>query len=210
MKKINRVALYLNRHNDDALLVKIQSILKSMANNANFPAPIPELDALQKAFEAFEAALVAQRATGSRLDTVHKNEMRAALEQAYRTLGNVVEIRSNNDLTVLVSSGFETGKTPVRKKKGRLEKPASLEVLVTNKPGSVEITVSKIEDANSYMFQYALAPVADESQWKTVTAATQSIVIDGLELGKQYTFRAGGIGADPTIIFSDTFTRFIA
>jgi hypothetical protein len=60
------------------------------------------------------------------------------------------------------------------------------------------------------MFQYAIAPVTDESQWKIITAATRSIIIDGLESGKQYTFRAGGIGTDPTIIFSDTFTRFIA
>ena len=210
MKKVNRVALYLNRQNDEALEVKIQSILKSMTNNANFPSPIPELDALQTAFAAFQAALIARRTTGSRLDTTHKNEMRTALEQAYRTLGNVVEAKSNNDITLLVSSGFEIGKPPIRKNKERLEKPSAIEVSVTDKPGSIRMSVSKIEGANSYMFQYAIAPVTDEAQWKIVTAATRSIIIDGLECGKQYTFRAGGIGTDPIIIFSDTFTRFIS
>jgi hypothetical protein len=210
MKTVHRVALYLNRQNDETFEVNIQSILKSMTNNPNFAGPLPELDDLQTAFKAYQDALVARRTTGSKLDTTHKNEMRAALEQTYRALAHVVEAKSKNDITVLVSSGFEIIKPAVRKNKGRLEKPSSLEVVGTGKPGSVKISVSKIEGANSYMYQYALAPVTDESQWKILTAATRSVIIDGLELGKPYLFRAGGIGSDTTIVYSDTFTRFIS
>src|SRR5882672_8154633 len=98
MKKIIRVALNMRLMNDEALEVKIQSILKSMSNNVNFPAPIPEVQALDVAFKAFQAALVAQR-TGSREDTARKNELRAELALAYRNLGNVVDAKSNNDLS---------------------------------------------------------------------------------------------------------------
>jgi hypothetical protein len=209
MKKINRVALYVHRMNDEALEVKIQSVIKSMTDNPNFPAPIPELDALQTAFAAFQVALVAQR-TGAKEETAIKNGKRTALEFAYRNLGNVVDAKSNNDLSILLSSGFDERKTGTPKPKGRLAKPTDFNLIMTEKPGSIKLMISKIEGASSYMFQYALAPVTDDAQRKTLMSLHPIMTIDNLEPGKQYNFRVGGIGPDPVIIFSDTLTRFVA
>jgi hypothetical protein len=208
MRKANRVALHLIKLSDEALLIKIQSIIERMTNNANFPPPIPELDALQTAVMAYQSALVAQRTHPVKEATFHKNVMRVALEQAYRILGNVVELKSNNNLGTLLSSGFEVRKTATPK--GCLEKPSDLQVTTTSKPGSVRVSVTKVSGASSYIFQYALSPLIEESQWKTIAGTSRSKIIDGLELGKQYAFRVGGIGADPVIIFSDTITRFIS
>ncbi|WP_160144112.1 fibronectin type III domain-containing protein [Chryseolinea soli] len=207
MNKIVKVALRLSEMNDEALEVKAQSIIQEMTDNANFPAPIPELDAMKTALTAFQAALVKQK-SGSKADTAAKNAARVVLQNAYRALASVVEVKSNNDLSILLTSGFEARKnaTPA----GRLEKPADLKVTLTDKPGSVKVSVSKIERAVSYMFQYALSPVTDETQWKTLTGTSRSKTIDGLEPGRSYMFRVAGVGSDPAIVYSDTVTRIVA
>ncbi|MBL0745955.1 fibronectin type III domain-containing protein [Chryseolinea lacunae] len=209
MKTIVRVALNHSNLSDEALIVKMQGIIKSMTNNANFPAPLPELDALSLALTDYEAALVATQTTGSKQDTARKNEHRKNLQQAYRVLGNVVDNKSNNDLAVLLSSGFEARKSPSAPA-GRLDKPTDIEVQATQQPGTIKISVGKISRARIYMFQYALGAVTDESQWISVTSTVRTKVIDGLESGKQYSFRVGGVGTDPFIFFSDPVIRFVA
>ena len=207
MKKTNRVAFNISGISDEALMVRVQSIANSMTNNANFPAPLPELDALKTVATAFEQALATQR-PGAKEDTVRKNDARAAVEHALRMLGTWVEVKSNNDLAMLLSSGFEARKNPAPY--GRLEKPESLHIELTSKPGSVKLTTTKVAGASTYFFQYALVPVADESQWHTVGSTSRTKVIDNLEVGKQYIFRVGGVGADATIVFSDEVMRFVA
>jgi len=207
MRKTHRVALNISNTSDETLMVRVQSVVNSMTNNANFPAPLPELDAVKTAVVAFEQALAAQR-PGAKEDTARKNEARAALEHAFRMLGTLVDVKSNNDQIILLSSGFETRKSPTPY--GRLEKPGALHVELTSKPGSVKITTTKVAGANSYFFQYALVPVTDESQWHTIGGTSRTRIIDNLEPGKQYAFRVGGVGADPTIVFSDEVMRFVA
>jgi hypothetical protein len=207
MNKIVRVLLNMKKLSDEVLEVKVQSIIQNMTDNARFPAPIPELDALKTAFAAFQTALVKQK-SGSKEDTASKNAARIVLVNAYRALGSVVEVKSNHDLAVLLSSGYEARKTPTPA--GRLAKPQDLKVLLTDKPGSVKLSITRIENASSYMFQYALSPVTDETQWRTVTGTSRATTIDGLEAGKSYTFRVAGVGSDPAIVFSDTVTRIVA
>lgn len=207
MKKVVRVALKMYLLSDEALEVKVQSIVKSMTNNVNFPAPIPELDLVSQAFTAFQAALVAQRA-GSKHDTALKNELRAALIKACRHLANVVEAKSNGDLSVVLSSGFDVWKeaTPA----GRVEKPANLKVVASTLPGSVKVSIDKVASATLYIFQYAQGPVTAETEWKSINSTARSKVIDNLEPGKQYAFRVGAAGADPDAIYSDVVLRFVA
>ena len=207
MRKKNRVALNINGLSDDALMGKVQSVISSMTNNPNFPAPLPELDALKTAVTNYEQALADQQ-PGSKEDTFHKNEARDAVEHAFRMLATLVEVKSNNDLGILLSSGFEARKSP--SPYGRLEKPAYLRIELTSKPGSVKLTTAKVTGAMSYFFQYALVPVTDETQWHTVGSTSRTKIIDHLEPGKQYTFRVAGVGADPTIIYSDEVMRYVA
>jgi len=207
MKKINRVALNIRNLSDEALIVKVQSVVNTMTNNPNFPAPLPELDALTTAATVYQDALAGQQ-PGFKEDTFRKNEARAELEHAFRMLGTLVEVKCNNDLATLLSSGFDVRKTPVPY--GRLEKPGALQIELTSKPGSVKLTTAKVAGASSYFFQYALVPVTDESQWRTVGSTARTRIIDNLEVGKPYTFRVCGVGADPTMVYSDEVIRFVA
>jgi len=207
MKKSNRIALNINGIADDALIAKAQFIIATLTNNANFPAPLPELDAVKTADTNYEQASANQH-PGSKEDTFHKNEARAALELALRLLATYVEVKSGNDMGILLSSGFDARKNP--SPRGLLDKPASLEVEMTKKPGMVKLIAAKVPGASSYLFQYALAPVTGETSWHSVVSTSRTKMIENLEPGKQYVFRVGGVGADPTIMFSDDVTRFVS
>jgi hypothetical protein len=207
MKRMIRVALNMYRLSDEALEVKVQSIIKNMTNNASFPALIPELDAVSQAFTAFQAALVAQR-TGTKRETAVKNDLRAVLIEACRYLANVVDAKSKGDLGILLSSGFDARKEPTAA--GRVEKPNGLQVTLTSLPGSVKVSIGKVAGAALFMFQYALAPVTGETEWKSISSTTRTKIIDNLEQGKQYAFRVGAAGPDPEVIYSDVVLRFVA
>ncbi|AYB32375.1 fibronectin type III domain-containing protein [Chryseolinea soli] len=207
MKKVIRVALNMYRLSDEALEVKVQSIIKNMTNNASFPGSIPELDAVSQAFTAFQVALVAQR-TGTKRETAIKNDLRAALIVACRHLANVVDAKSNNDLGILLSSGFDARKEPTAA--GRIEKPGGLQVTVGNLPGTVKVSIGKVANAVLFVYQYAPAPVTDQTEWKTLNSTTRTKTIINLEPGKQYAFRVGAAGPDPEVIYSDVVLRFVA
>jgi hypothetical protein len=207
MKKSNRVALNIANLSDDALIAKAQFIIATMTDNANFPAPVAELDALKTAATNYEQASANQQ-PGSREDTFHKNEARTALELAFRLLATYVEVKSANDMGMLLSSGFDPRKTPTPR--GLLDKPASLQIDGTKKSGMVKLIAAKVPGASSYLFQYAIAPVTDESQWRTIASTSRTKMIDNLVPGKQYTFRVSGVGADPTVVHSDEVMRYVA
>lgn len=207
MKRVIRVALNMHRLSDEGLEVKVQSIIKSMTNNVSFPAPIPELDAVSQAFTAFQVALVAQR-TGTKRETAIKNDLRAALILTCRHLANVVDAKSNNDLGILLSSGFDARKEPTPA--GRVGKPVGLQVTMGIVPGSVKVSIGKVPSAILFVYQYALAPATDQTEWKTLNSTTRTKTIINLEPGKQYAFRVGAAGADPEVVYSDVMLRFVA
>lgn len=209
MKTSVRVALNISKVKDEELDLKVQTIIQNMTGNANFPAPLPELDALTLALTAYQAALVA-RQSGSKEDTARKNEKRSVLEAALRELGNVVDNKSKSDLSVLLSSGFDARKQRTAVFAARLEKPSDIKIEFTQNTGSLKVSVAKIANARSYLFQYAPAPITAESQWISVPGVARTKVLDGLEVGKLYSFRVGGIGPDPVVVFSDVVEKFAA
>jgi len=208
MKKIVRVALKLGFLTDKALAIKVGSIIANMTDNVHFPGPLPELDALTTALARYEQALIDAQ-TGARESTALKNSRRASLEQAYRNMAGIVESKSDNDHAILLTSGYDARKTATQERNRRLEKPAHLRVQWTDAAGTIKLSVAKILNARSYMFQYALGPHTDDTQWITLTGTARTMLIDNLESGKQYSFRVGGIGPDPIIIFSDVVTRYV-
>ena len=197
----------MHRLSDEVLEVKAQSIIKNMNGNPNYPLPMPELDAMTQALTAFQTALVAQR-TGTPSDTARKNDLRTALMETCRRLANAVEAKCNGDLSILLSSGFDARKEPTPA--GRLQKPDNFQVTVTGLPGSVKVSVGKVEGATLYMFQYALGPVTDTTQWQTINSTTRNKIIDKLEPGKLYAFRVGAGGGDPEVVYSDVVTRYVS
>ena len=82
------------------------TIVESMTGNASFPNPPVTMAALTAAQEDFSGKIAAL-AQGGPSATAAKNESRVALLHLLRDLAAHVELVSDNDLAVLLSSGFK-------------------------------------------------------------------------------------------------------
>ena len=124
-----------------------------------------------------------------------------------KQLGTYVQLNCKNDLAILLSSGFEAAKpkAPV----GMLLKPENFKVENGPNSGSIKLSVDKIKGASSYRFESTVAPVTATTNWTVNVGTASKFVVDDLTSGQQYAFRVAGVGADPTIVYSDVVTRFV-
>jgi hypothetical protein len=93
---------------------------------------------------------------------------------------------------------------------GILPKPEKFKVENGPNSGSVKLSLDKIKGAKSYCFEYTPAPLTDSSVWLVRVVTARSHTIEGLVSGQQYAFRVSGIGADPTVVYSDVLTKFVS
>ena len=191
---------------DDDVDTKASSIIKSMTGNVNYTTPAPTLAVVQTALTAYETALTAA-ANGNPEKTAIKDQKRKDLELLLKQLGTYVQLNCKNDLGILLSSGFDAAKTnaPV----GILPKPENFKVENGPNSGTARLSMDKINGARSYCFEYATAPVSDGSAWVVKVGTSRSHTIDGLTSGLRYAFRVAGVGADPTVVYSDVLTKFV-
>lgn len=204
---IQKVITGFARLRDEDLNTFTQNILNKMTGNTNFVTPAPALADVETSLKDYQAAL-AHAKGGTKEATSLKREKRAALEALLRDLAAYVQVTGKNNSTVLLSSGFDLRKasTPI----GILAKPVAVKIVPGPNPGSVRISVERIVGADSYIFQYVEAPATPTSLWHTKAATARTITIDNLTIGKEYAFRIGAVGSDPTIVYSEVLTKFVA
>ena len=104
-----QVTLAFTRLPDADLLTKANQVMANMTNNPNFPTPSPALTEVQPLLTAFQTALAAA-GDGGKVKTAAKNDAREALVEPLRNLAIYVQQNCGNDLTKLLSSGFEARK----------------------------------------------------------------------------------------------------
>lgn len=195
-----------NVYSDSELANKANFILEKMTGNAYFETPAPPLSELRTANDNYVASL-AKMESGSKEDTVVKNNNRVTLENVLKVLAAYVQTTSNGDEAIILSSGFDVNKKP--SPVGQLEKPENLIVRQGANKGSVVISCDVVPNANFYEFQYTLAPVTDETVWVLRTTTKHKMQVDELTSGKQYTFRVAGAGSDPSRVWSEEITSYI-
>src|SRR5215831_4407968 len=100
-----RVKQGFNSASDQELVALTAAVNSGLTGNKAFPNPPAELAALGAAHDAFVAAIGAT-ATGGTLATADKDNKRAAVIVLLRKLSHYVEDNCNNDVAVLISSGF--------------------------------------------------------------------------------------------------------
>jgi hypothetical protein len=190
---------------DDDLDTKASSVIKAMTGNINYTTPVPTLAIMQTTLTAYEVALTAS-ANGNPEKTAVKDQKRRDLEAVLKQLGTYVQLNCKNDLGILLSSGFDAGKnaTPV----GILPKPENFKVENGPNAGTAKLSLDKIRGASSYRFEFVSSPVTGASVWAVNVGTARTNIVDGLISGQQYAFRVAGIGADPTVVYSDVLTRF--
>jgi len=178
---------------DQQIVATGAAVLLGMTGNLAFPAPPVELPAVQAVLDGLMAALAAQ-AHGGPATTAEKNNKREALSVLLRRLAHYVEACSNNNLAVLLSSGFSAASA--NRAQLPLMKPAIVSV-DNGKSTQLLVKVGRIAQARCYELR-AAAIVAGGAQgpWQAATLCTssRSMAINGLTPGITYAVQARAIG----------------
>ena len=201
-----KVVTSFQRYKDTDLNQKAQHIVDSLTGNAHFPTPIPTLADVQTSITAYAAAL-AKAIDGSKQDTVLKNQARDMVETLLGKLALYVQLNSNDDPAIMLSSGFDISKphAPI----GVLPKPDGFYVLAGEEKGSIDLGLTAIAGAVSYQYEYTDAPVTATSNWTVTVNTAAAVTIHHLQSGKEYAFRVAGVGSDPARVYSDVITSFV-
>ena len=101
-----RIADGFRKQSAEQLVTMADAVITGLTNNPAFPAPTVDLKAVQAAADDLNAALAAQ-AHGGTAATAEKNNKQEALIAILRKLKHYVEDNCENDLAVLLSSGFQ-------------------------------------------------------------------------------------------------------
>jgi len=174
-------------------LVSRRGIIAGLTDNPAFPSPTVDLKAVQAATDELKAALAAQP-NGGPAATAEKNNKKEALIVLLRKLKHYVEDSCNNDLAVLLSSGFQAA--AANRTRLPLANPAIFNVNFGN---STELVMKVSPIAHAKCYEVRSAAVGSGSvpgPWQAAGLYTNSraMTIAGLVPGTTYVFQVRAIG----------------
>jgi hypothetical protein len=184
-----RVSLSFTGLSDSDLDEFASNVIVSLTGNAAFPTPLIPLATLGTAQKAFHDALVAAAQGGTQL-TALKNEARAALETLLRQEASYVQAIAGQNLSTLLSSGFEAAST--NRASTQLDTPVIVG-LDNGLTTQLILRMQPVANARSYEVQ-----TKNGGGWTSAGVFTQSrgIVLPGLTPGQTYSVQARAIGGN--------------
>lgn len=198
---IIRVSLaFGNGMPDDTLITfsrSVHTLLYGAGGFTNIPVTAVILEA---AIDAFSTAKAAQ-ASGGKAATAEKNNRRGELVALLKQLAFYVQVASNNDLAMLLSSGFEAVST--NRAQSPLAKPAVLRV-VAGMSGEALVTISADKASRGSEVRVAEVDASGTpGPYRPVVVRTSSrnIPIPDLVPGQLYAYQGRNFGGATT--FSD-------
>ena len=191
--RVQKAIISFTKVRDSELANTAQNIVNKMTTNPYFTDPQPPLTTIQDYIAAYSAALVKAK-DGSKEDTANKNACRLTLETALFTLGNYVNLVTENDVVKLESSGFPLSKLPIPI--GILDAP-HLTVSYGKNPGELIIEISVVPKASGYIVLYSPLPApADNNEWyETVFSGTRG-TLTRLKSETKYVIKAAAISTE--------------
>jgi hypothetical protein len=188
-----RIADGLRTQSAERLITTAGAIINGLTGNPSFPSPPVDLKTVQAAVDDLSAAMVAQ-AKGGPAATAEKRNKQEALIGLLRRLRPYVEEHCGNDLSVLLSSGFQAAVTT--RVRSPLSNPSILKVGFGN---STELVLKVTPIAHAKCYEVRFAAVGEGNTpgpWQTAGMFTnsRSMTIDGLTPGTTYLFQVRAIG----------------
>jgi hypothetical protein len=181
-------------HGDDHLVEQLGgSVIANLFGNKFFLTPPVDQATVQSALTDFTTAVAASAQGGIHL-TASKNKKRHILVGLLRQLALYVQANCNDDLAVLVSSGFQAGSTS--RARSPLPKPAIASVDQGNST-QLLVTAKAIRNVRTWDLEYAPVGAGGTlGQVQTLAGFTssRSIPINGLTVG------GPGEPLDPSLI----------
>ena len=182
-----RVSLSFAALPDSDLDEFASNIVVSLTGNAAYPTPLVPLATLGTAQMAFHDAVLAAALGGLQLTAI-KNEKRAALEDLLRQEASYVQALASQNLSMLLSSGFEANST--NRTSTQLPAPAIIS-LENGMAAQLILRMQPVSNAKCYEVQ-----TKNGGGWTPAGVFTQSrgIVLPGLTPGQNYSVQARAIG----------------
>lgn len=188
MRQKQKVNSGFTRFSDERLVVLTQTVLEAMERNSNFINPEPDLEKVGYALESYVEKLAKARRRGSPYDTAIKNEARVELERILAELAFYVNKVSQNNLPVLLSSGFEVSR--YRNSVLLPDIVRNLLLVDGNKKGQMRLSFEKQESARLYEYRYTKEKDAEGAPiWNKeseVTTSSMNNLIDSVVSGSVY------------------------
>jgi hypothetical protein len=185
-----KVSMGFNKETDHGLETIANEVLTAMTDNASYPTPPVTLVELKAAVDAFSAAMAVQWSGGPPA-TSDKNDKRNELTELLIKLGSYVQIAANNDLTVLLSSGFKAVDTSHTS--SPLAAPTTVKI-TNGGEGELVVKVKPVKHARSYEVRHAPADVQPEPWEAAVFTKSRDMHIANLLSGKRYVLQVRAIG----------------
>ncbi len=183
-----RVSLSFARIPDTELDNFAQSIIDAMTGNASYPSPPITMANLQSAKDDFTAKIAAAQ-SGGPPDTAAKNNSRQTLLGLLRQEASYVQINCNNDMAVLLSSGFQAMST--NRAQTPLDQPQSL-VIKNGASGQLVASVDPVK--NTSMYEGRIKGTTGDWLPSIFTGDSQHITFEGLTPGTTYTIQVRALG----------------
>src|SRR5262245_19491115 len=101
-----RVSLSLTKAADAAVLARGQSVVSGMTSNPAFTNPPVDLASLKTGLESYSIA-IGDAVDGGKKAIVERRRQRDGVITMLRALAHYVESACNNEISTLLSSGFE-------------------------------------------------------------------------------------------------------
>ena len=187
-----RVLLGFTNAPDQQLEETAGAVNDGLTGNAAYPAPPVTMAALQTALTAFTTAIAAQ-AQGGTAATADKNNQRDALVGLLRQLAGYVQQNCNNDLALLLSSGFEavgSRHTPA------VLGPPNIRDILNGNSGQLILRVFTMQGVQLWKVRYAaLGAGGAPGPWQDggLHGDSRRIEINDLSPGTIYSFEAQAV-----------------
>lgn len=164
-----------------------------MTANPAYPTPPVALPTVELQQQAFNAAVIAAANGGTTL-TAAKNNARALLVDSLRQNASYVQIKCNNNLQTLLSSGYQAAST------NHTQTPLTQPVigdLINGNTGELVARVKAVTNARAYEARFALIGAGGTpGPWQSggVFTNSRAVVITGLTPGATYVVEVRAIG----------------
>jgi hypothetical protein len=196
---IAKVAIsFLSDDSDAELIVDSGRILAALTGNASYPTPNPTLTDVGAARTAFINAV--HNLDGSSAAVAARDTARTTLAGLLRQLALYVQGACQNDLTVLLGSGFTAQKQ--RQPAGPLPAPSNLRLSRPEMSGQLKGRCDPVANASSY--QWRITTSNEPANWSMKDPTTSaSNLFEGLTPGTVYVVQGRAIGSAGPSDWSD-------
>ena len=203
-----RIADKFKTQSAEQLLATCGGIIKGLTDNPAYPNPPVDLKTLQAAVDDLNAAVAAQ-AHGGTAATAEKNNKQEALIKILFKLKHYVEDNCENDLAVLLSSGFQAA--AATRDRSPIANPSILSIDRGNSD-ELMLKVTPIARAKCYEVRSAVVGAGNgQGPWQQAGIFTSSrITVANLVPTTTYAFQVRAIGAVGNTEWSDPVSHMCA